>query len=92
MEKISEMERFIRQDAEFQRLYNCSFYNVSDIPREQRINVPMGALIFSVALTEEVCFKFVLWISRFAFVGIKNTCISATARGEGGRSSMLKLY
>ena len=52
------MERFIFRDAEFDRLYNCSFYNVSDLPLEQRANVPMGALIFSIALIEEEVFYF----------------------------------
>ena len=50
------MESYIRRDAEFERLYNCSFYNVSDIPLEQRANVPMGALIFSIAFIEEGVF------------------------------------
>ena len=50
------MESFIRRDAEFKRLYNCSFYNVSDVPLEQRANVPMGALIFGIAFIEEGVF------------------------------------
>ena len=40
------MESFIRRDSEFQMLYNCSFYNVSDIPLEQRVNFPIGAFVF----------------------------------------------
>ena len=47
------MENFIHRDAEFQRLYNCSFYNVSDIPLEKRANVPIGAFIFTVSFVEE---------------------------------------
>ena len=52
------MEKLIRRTAEFQLLYNCSFYNVSDIPLEKRANVPMGAMIFSIAFVEEVIFLF----------------------------------
>ena len=53
------MELFIRQDDEFKRLYNCSFYNVSDIPLEKRTNVPIGGFILAVSFTEEVItFKF----------------------------------
>ena len=52
------MEKLIRRTAEFQLLYNCSFYNVSDIPLEKRANVPMGAMIFSIAFFEEVIFLF----------------------------------
>ena len=50
------MELFIRRGAEFERLYNCSFYNVSDIPLEKRQNIPIGALIFTVSFMEEGIF------------------------------------
>ena len=56
------MESFIRRDAEFERLYNCSFYNVSDVPLEQRANVPMGALIFSISIIEEGVFFYLTFI------------------------------
>ena len=47
------MENFIRRDDEFQLLYNCSFYNVSEIPLERRANVKTGALIFAISFIEE---------------------------------------
>lgn len=47
------MESFIRHDAEFKRLYNCTFYNVSGIPLEKRASVPIGAMVFAVAFIEE---------------------------------------
>ena len=49
----ADMELFIRGDAEFNRLYNCSFYNVSDISLEKRSNVPIGIIIFTVSFIEE---------------------------------------
>ena len=50
------MELFIRRGDEFERLYNCSFYNVSDISLEKRTNIPIGALIFTVSFIEEGIF------------------------------------
>ena len=48
------MEQFIRQTSEFQRLYNCSFYDISAIPLERRVNVPIGVFVMSISLIEEV--------------------------------------
>ena len=52
------MESFIRRDAEFKMLYNCSFYNVSDIPLEQRASFPIGAFVFTVSFIEEAKYLF----------------------------------
>ena len=53
------MEFFIRRDDEFQRLYNCSFYNVSDIPLEKRVNMLIGGSVFVVSFIEEaIIFQF----------------------------------
>ena len=60
------MELFIRNDSEFQRLYNCSFYNVSDIPLELRAHFPIGALIFTLAFVQEV-----KHYSNFNFIEIR---------------------
>ena len=38
-------------DREFQLLFNCSFYNVEDIPLEQRKNLSLGlAEIFTAVI------------------------------------------
>ena len=47
------MESFIRLDPQFQMLYNCSFYSISDVPFEKRVNLPIEALIFAVSFIEE---------------------------------------
>ena len=63
------MEQLIRRDANFQRLYNCSFYNVSDIPLEKRINVPIGLTISTVSIVEEVfSFLFIYLRNIFLFL------------------------
>jgi hypothetical protein len=49
------MERWIRNDEEFQRLFNCSFYNVSDIPLDRRENVLYGLFLIIVSIVEIVC-------------------------------------
>lgn len=51
------MEWYIRRDAEFEQLYNCSFYNVSDIPLEQRADVLYGSFSVAVASIEEVFYR-----------------------------------
>lgn len=48
------MERFIRNDADFKRLFNCSFYNISKIPLEERVNVPLGTFWLTVCSVETV--------------------------------------
>ena len=65
------MESFIRRDAEFRRLYNCSFYNISIIPLEKRANVPIGALIFAVSFIEEeifLCFYYKICLNERKFI------------------------
>lgn len=48
------MEQLIRYDADFQRLYNCSFYDVSAIPLERRTNIPIGFFFLSISFIELV--------------------------------------
>lgn len=48
------MELFIRHDSEFQRLYNCSFYNISAVPLERRSNFPIGISFMTISLVEAV--------------------------------------
>jgi hypothetical protein len=48
------MERFFRNDSEFQLLFNCSFYKVSDVPLEKRSNILLGIVFMLFALTEMV--------------------------------------
>jgi hypothetical protein len=48
------MERFIRRDADFHRLFNCSFYDVDSIPVEERTNVCVGLLMLVLSLVGEV--------------------------------------
>lgn len=60
------MESYIRNDAEFRRLYNCSFYNVSKISLEDRVNLPLGVSIMTVSIIQLVAFrKFQLWNDIF---------------------------
>lgn len=49
-----KMERIIRNDDEFRRFYNCSFYNVSHIPLELRQNIPLGIFYVVVSILELV--------------------------------------
>ena len=49
------MEQFFQRDADFERLYNCSFYNVSAISMEERANAPLGAVIMAISTIEMVC-------------------------------------
>jgi hypothetical protein len=49
------MEQFWHNYSDdFQLLYNCSFYNVSDIPLENRRNVPLGILELAIITIELV--------------------------------------
>ena len=50
------MNTFFHNDTEFDRLYNCSFYNITDISLEERASVPIGGLIFMLSLIEAVYF------------------------------------
>lgn len=56
------MEALLRNDYAFQQLYNCSFYNVSDVPLERRANVPMGLFVLTLSIVEWVIIF--LWIFK----------------------------
>jgi hypothetical protein len=48
------MERFIRNDSNFQLLFNCSFYNVSDLPLHNRKGIFYGLVLLLTSLVEMV--------------------------------------
>jgi hypothetical protein len=56
-ESNSQMEQFLHNDTDFQFLYNCTFYNVSDIPLENRRNISLGILELLIIAIELVKFK-----------------------------------
>jgi ABC-type long-subunit fatty acid transport system fused permease/ATPase subunit len=48
------MDELFRNSHEFRRLYNCSFYNVSDVPFAQRQNIVEGMVFLTMGVVEEV--------------------------------------
>jgi hypothetical protein len=48
----------LRNDTEFQQLYNCTFYDFRRIPVENRRNIPVGVALAVLGIIQWVCFKF----------------------------------
>jgi hypothetical protein len=48
------MEQIWRNTSEFQLLFNCSFYNVSDVPLSKRANFPLGIFVMFITISETV--------------------------------------
>jgi hypothetical protein len=48
------MDQIWRNTTEFQLLFNCSFYNVSDVPLSKRANVPLGIFATFITISETV--------------------------------------
>lgn len=79
------MNRLLFEPETFSRLYNCSSYNVSDVPLAQRQNPPMGiAYLAAFALTELLYLPCLVVIARRArsdscyklmlFIGLTDVC------------------
>jgi hypothetical protein len=49
------MEQMVLNTAEFRQLYNCSIYNVTIVPLEQRQNLLLGIIFVLISVIEEVC-------------------------------------
>jgi hypothetical protein len=50
------MERWYKNDSEFQRLYNCSFYQISEVPLERRQTVSLGIFYITASIVQIVSF------------------------------------
>jgi hypothetical protein len=48
------MEHWLRNDARYKLLYNCSSYNVSRVPLAERANRPLGTLYFMLGMVQFV--------------------------------------
>jgi hypothetical protein len=62
------MDLFIRRPAEFDQLYNCSFYNVSAIPLEKRQHISLGFAFVTLGIIEEVHLGFIIMIQFKYFI------------------------
>jgi hypothetical protein len=47
----------LRNDTEFQQLYNCTFYDYRSIPLAQRRNIPVGIALATLGIIQWVCLK-----------------------------------
>lgn len=52
--ELANMEMYMFRREEYDRLYNCTFYNVSMVPLEQRQHTGMGAFFICIMLFFEV--------------------------------------
>jgi hypothetical protein len=48
------MEEFLLNTTDYQRLYNCSFYDVGTLPLAKRQRLILGAALAGISLIEEV--------------------------------------
>jgi hypothetical protein len=54
--QYSNMERWYKNDSDFQRLYNCSFYQISEVPLERRQTLSLGIFYITASIVQIVSF------------------------------------